>query len=60
MKMKEYSTWYRSSSETKIKKKNDNLCNDKIPLVMILGCIYIHTYQSHVYIDLGETIGNID
>ena len=34
----------RSCFDTKIKKKEKNtyLCHDKIPLVMILGCIYIH------------------
>ena len=48
MKMKsEYSTWYRSGSDTKIKKKEKkkkkkNLCNDKIPLSMVLGCAYIY------------------
>jgi len=36
------------------------MCNDKIPLSMVLGCIYIHTYWSHVYTDLGEIIGHID
>jgi len=43
MKMK-YSTWYRSCSDTKIKKKEKNtyLCNDKMPLAIVLGCIYIH------------------
>ena len=37
-------TWYRSCSDTKIKKKEKNiyLCNDKISLSMVLGCIYIH------------------
>jgi len=41
---REYSTWYRSGSDTKIKKKEKNnyLCNEKISLSMILGCIYIH------------------
>ena len=34
--------------------------NDTIPLAMVLDCIYIYTYWSHVYTDLGETIGNID
>jgi len=39
MKMKEYSTWYMSSSETKIKKKDDNLCNDEIPILMVLDYV---------------------
>ena len=54
MKMeREYSTWYRSDSDTKIKKKEKNnyLCNDKIPLSMVLGCIYIyiHTLIAYLY-----------
>jgi len=39
---RKYSTWYMSCSDTKIKKENTYLCNDKIPLTMVLGCIYIH------------------
>ena len=45
MKMKrEYSTWYRNCSDTKIKKKEKNnyLCNNKIPYSMVLGCIHIY------------------
>ena len=58
---REYSTWHRSCSDTKIrKKKNIYLCNEKTPLTMVLGRIYTHTYKSHVYTDLRETIGNID
>ena len=39
-----YPTWYRSGTDTKIKRKEkyNYLCNDKIPLVMVLCCIYIH------------------
>jgi len=41
--VREYSTWYRSGSDTKIKKEKDTyLCNNKIPLAMILGYIYSH------------------
>ena len=34
----------RSCFDTKIKKKEKNtyLCNDKIPLGIVLGCIYTH------------------
>ena len=41
---RKYSTWYRSCSDTKInkKKKKTYLWKDKIPLAMVLGCIYIH------------------
>ena len=41
---RKYSICYMSSSDAKIKKneKNTYLCNDKIPLVMVLDCIYIH------------------
>ena len=41
---REYSTWYKSGSDTKIKKneKDTYLFNDQIPLVMVLYCIYIH------------------
>ena len=39
------------------KKKKTYLCKDKIPLAMVLGCIYIYIYWSHVYTDLGDTIG---
>ena len=44
MKMKrKYSTWYRSGSDIKIKKEENNyLCNDKISHSMVLGCLYIH------------------
>jgi len=54
--MRKYSTWYRSCSDTKIKKKT-YLCKNKIPLAAVLGCIYIYSYWSHVYTDLGDTIG---
>jgi len=41
---REYSTWYKSSFDIKKKKKEKNnyLCNDKMPLAMLLSCIYIH------------------
>ena len=46
----EYSTWYRSCSDTKInKKKKTYLCKDKIPLAMVLGCIYIYTHIGHMF-----------
>jgi len=42
---RKYSTWYRSCSDTKIrkKKKNTYLCKDKMSLVIVLGCTYIYT-----------------
>ena len=39
---KKYSTWYKSCCDNKIKKKKTYLCKDKIPLAMVLGCIYTH------------------
>ena len=33
-------------SLARIKKKEENnyLCNDKIPLVMVISCVRVHTY----------------
>jgi len=57
---RKYLTWYRSCSDTKIKKKEKNtyLCNDKIPLAMILDCIYIHILVTIGNIDLRERMRN--
>ena len=48
---RKYSTWYKSCSDTKINKKEKKtyLCKDKIPLVMVLGCIYIHILVTCLY-----------
>ena len=48
---RKYSTWYRSCSDTKIKKKKKNtyLCKDKILLVMVLGCVYTHILVTCLY-----------
>ena len=49
---RKYSTWYKSCSDTKIKKKKEKnayLCNDKILLVMILDCICIYTH-THILV----------
>jgi len=51
---REYSTWYESCFDTKIEKKEKNtyLCNDKIPLAMILSCVcvYTHAHIDHMFI----------
>ena len=42
---RKYSTWYKSGSDTKIKKEENNyLCNDKMSHSMILSCIYTVSY----------------
>ena len=47
----EYSTWYRSCSDTKIKnkKKKTYLCKDKIPLAMV-SWSYLYTHIGHMFI----------
>jgi len=48
---RKYLTWYMSYSDTKInKKKKTYLSKDKIPLVMVLGCIYTHICHMFILI----------